>query len=352
MFIIIGGFFFLLLVAFGALWLMSPGDPEPVLGRDGKEIPGSISEKVFLDINGSRQGFFLKGASTDLPVLLYLHGGMPDYFLTREFPTGLEEQFIVCWWEQRGCGISYDPDADGAKISVDQIVDDAIVLTRYLMQRFNKPTIYLMAHSGGTFIGVQAIEKAPELYAAYIAVAQMTNQLESERLAAAYMLGEYQKRGDKKMVSVMQSALTSRGNELPDEYIRARDPAMHELGIGTMRNMKSIVTGIFLPSLLFRDYTIVEKYRLWAGKAGSGISQNWKTMSATDLIKTHHTFKVPVYFMYGIHDYTCSYQLAKSYFDSLTAPVKAFYTFHESAHSPLFEEPKKMRQIIARDILN
>jgi len=43
--------------------------------------------------------------------------------------------------------------------------------------------------------------------------------------------------------------------------------------------------------------------------------------------------------------------LAKEYFDKLQAPVKGFYTFSQSAHSPLFEEPEKMQQIIQEDVL-
>ena len=43
------------------------------------------------------------------PVLLVVHGGpgMPDHFLTKRYPTGLEELFTVVWWEQRGTGLSY-----------------------------------------------------------------------------------------------------------------------------------------------------------------------------------------------------------------------------------------------------
>ena len=51
---------------------------------------------------------------------------------------------------------------------------------------------------------------------------------------------------------------------------------------------------------------------------------------------------LPVYFFEGIYDYTCSYTVAKDYFEKLKAPVKGFYTFEHSAHSPIFEEPEKM----------
>jgi hypothetical protein len=53
---------------------------------------------------------FIKGIDINHPVLLYLHGGMPDYFLTEKYPTGLEDLFTVVWWEMRGSGISFTTD--------------------------------------------------------------------------------------------------------------------------------------------------------------------------------------------------------------------------------------------------
>jgi len=69
-------------------------------------LSGSISEKLFVEINGSRQGMFIKSTGATNPVLLYLHGGMPDYFLTGRYPTGLEHAFTGVWGETRGSGIS------------------------------------------------------------------------------------------------------------------------------------------------------------------------------------------------------------------------------------------------------
>ena len=55
--------------------------------------------------------------------------------------------------------------------------------------------------------------------------------------------------------------------------------------------------------------------------------------------------------MSGIYDYTVSYALAKNYFDKLQAPIKGFYTFEKSAHSPLFEETQKFGQNLLEDVL-
>lgn len=35
----------------------------------------------------------------------------------------------------------------------------------------------------------------------------------------------------------------------------------------------------------------------------------------------------------------------------MQAPVKAFYTFDNPAHSPLFEEPEKARRLLREDVL-
>ena len=141
-------------------------------------------------------------------------------------------------------------------------------------------------------------------------------------------------------------------NKIPIEYLKMRDDAMHELGIGTMRNMKNVATDLFLPSLGFSEYTLSDKYNLWAGKSKYGISQNWERMTRTNLIETKNDFKVPVYFFHGLYDYTCSYELAKKYFDNITAPIKGFYTFDQSAHTPLFEEPEKANRILINDVKN
>ncbi|MCB0061937.1 MAG: alpha/beta hydrolase, partial [Caldilineaceae bacterium] len=67
--------------------------------------------------------------------------------------------------------------------------------------------------------------------------------------------------------------------------------------------------------------------------------------------QTVPTLDLPVYFFEGIYDYTCNYTLAKEYFEQLNAPVKGFYTFAQSAHSPIFEEPDKAQQILRQDVL-
>lgn len=293
----------------------------------------------------------IKGKDRTKPVLLYVHGGMPDYFLTEKYPTGLDEDFVVVWWDQRGAGLSYQPGVRTNATTAEQFVSDIIAVTNHLRQRFGKQKIYLMAHSGGTFTALQAVAQTPALYAAYIGVAQMANQLRSEMQAHAFLLKRFGETGNKRMVRRLVAAPVTATGGTPKACLALRDGAMHRLGIGTMRNMRSVVSGLFLPSLKFREYTVADKYRLWRAKAGAGVSVLWQEMLATDLVPSVPEVAVPVYFVHGAYDYTCSYTEANAYWAALKAPVNGFYTFANSAHSPLFEEPEKMRRIMRDDVL-
>jgi pimeloyl-ACP methyl ester carboxylesterase len=346
----IAAFIILLLLLIAALILVSDGTPKPFRDVNGKRLPESISEKIKIDINGVAQGMFIKGKNIQNPVILYLHGGVPEYFLTKHYPTSLEEAFTVVWWEQRGSGLLFDAHASPDSVTPQQLILDTLALSNYLRTRFRQEKIYLMAHSGGTFIGIQAAAQAPQLYHAYLGVAQMSNQLESERLAYNFMLKSFKNNRNMKMVSRLERAAIGGTAPLPEAYLKVRDSAMHELGVGTTHDMQSIFYGLFLPSFFNREYTLGEKIQMWQGKIFSS-DRLWNEQLSTDLPIIVPRLNIPVYFVHGIYDYTVSYPLAKSYYESLIAPIKGFYTFTHSAHSPLFEEPEKMLEILRTDVL-
>lgn len=346
-------FLVVILILAGILLALSPGKPYLLVDPHGQPVPGSLSEKIWVKINGMPQGMFIQSKDPTNPVLLFLHGGpgMPEYWLTKQHPTGLETYFTVVWWDQRGAGLSYSPNIPPETMTYEQLITDTVAVTNYLRERFHKEKIYLMAHSGGTFFGIQVAARYPELYDAYIGMAQMVYQLESEQLAYTYALAEYKKLGNTTMVRELEAAPPTMTVPLPPAYDALRDGYMHELGIGTTHEMKSVITGIFLPSWLSSAFTLPEKIKLWRGKFYS-MRMLRNTAFATDLTKQVTELQLPVYFFSGVYDYTCSYTLAKAYFAQVKAPVKGFYTFADSAHTPLFEEPKKMQQILLEDVLN
>lgn len=308
-------------------------------------------EKLFVDINGAKQGMFLECDNTEKPVLLYLHGGpgSPDIAFNDKYPTGLEEFFTVCWWEQRGSCISYNSKIKPEEMTLEQMIADAVAVTNYLRNRFSQEKIYVMGHSWGSFLGVLTVDRYPELYHAYIGVGQVVNQDRSERLAYTYMLEEFAKRNDKKMLKKLRKYPIDDGGEIGMKYLGVRSIGMNRLGIGLMHCMTSSVECVKVV-LGNKRYTLGEKLKFAKGSLFS-LKHLWDNVLLTDMIKQVPNLQIPVFILQGKYDYQVSYEIAREYVTALNAPIKGFYTFENSAHSPCFEEPEKMREIIREDVL-
>lgn len=328
----------------------SKGKVQPFLDKEGNIVEGSISEKLFLDVNDTTLGMFLMAKDETKPVLLFLGGGpgLPEYFLEKEYPTGLEEEFVVCYLEYRGTSLSFDSKMDVETMTTEQYIDDVVAVSNYLRERFGQEKIYVMAHSFGTYIGLKTVYMYPELYHAYIAMAQNCNQRESEYLAYDFMLEQYKLVGNEKMVKKFEDRPIRKSDKAYETYFTSmlRDTAMHELGVGTTRDMKSVITEIFFPMLRCTVYSPTERINIWRGKAFAQKTQVAKDAWNFNAFEEIKEIEVPIYFFAGKYDYTCCYSLQKEYYEWIQAPVKEFYTFENSAHSPLFEEPEKGMEIL------
>ncbi len=340
-----------LTVTLACITACGKGKPAFYRDADGSVAPGSIAEKILVPIGGVDQGMIIRTRDINNPVLLFVHGGpgFPTYFLVEKYNPGLEEHFTVCYWEQRCGGLSWSPGMTPESITLEKLTADAIEVTNYLRQRFKKEKIYILAHSGGTTIALPAVTQAPELYHAYIAMAQLTRQQESEKIAYDYMLELYHERDDRRMVKrlVKYRGLESDEDVLAFYNSGLRDMTMHELGIGTMRTMRSVFKDIFVESWKCRAYTFREKINLWRAKMGFLPKTNLRQETLfADFAEEYPEVEIPVYFVCGRHDLTVNTALTREYYDKLKAPVKRFFLFENSAHSPLFEEPERFREVV------
>jgi pimeloyl-ACP methyl ester carboxylesterase len=339
------------------LTIISPGKPVAFTDEYGNILKESISEKIFVTIGGVKQGMFIRSKHIENPVLLFLHGGpgFPNYFLFEIFKPGLEDYFTVCYWEQRGGGLSYSPKISIESMTLEQLTSDAIEVTNYLRERFGKDKIYLLAWSGGTTIALPAVSKAPELFHAYIAMGQITRQRESEKIAYKLMLKQLTELNDQRSVKQLKKYknLETESDLISFYNSATRDNLMHKMGIGTMRSMKSVFKDIFLPVWTCRAYTLREKYNIWKSKIFFLPKTNLKTKTlTTDFSEVYPNIDVPMYFICGMFDLTVNIDLSRDYYNRLIAPLKGFYTFRNSAHGPLFEEPGRFREILVKDVLN
>lgn len=340
-----------------AVWAIFPpgrGKMPLFYDNNGKILPDSISEKTYIDVDGAKIGLLITGKSRSNPVLLFLGGGpgIPEYLLEYQNPSKLADIFTVCYLEYRGTSISYNSHINVDSLTTECYLSDAAAVTKYLRNRFSQEKIYLMGHSFGTCIGIQAAFRHPEFYHAYIAMSQIVNQSESEITAYQFMLEQYRQMNHGRMVKAFEKYQIAFSEMAYKEYCLSplRDHAMHNLGVGTMHTMKSVITGIFLPSLRCKVYTPLERLNIWRGKKFTVASPVGSDRMEFNAYAEVPYLEIPIYFFGGIYDYTCCYSLQKNYYETMKAPLKAFYTFKNSAHSPLWEEPVRSMQIIKRDI--
>ncbi|MDF0603853.1 alpha/beta hydrolase, partial [Psychromarinibacter sp. C21-152] len=298
------------------------------------------------------QGMFIQSADPANPVLLFLHGGpgMVEFFMEQDYPTGLERHFTMVWWEQRGAGMSFSSDVPPETMTMDRMIADTIEVADYLRARFGQEKIVLLGHSWGAYLGIEVAAAAPDRFRAYVGMAQIAHQLRSEVMARDYLLETYRARGDDAMVRRLEAAPVTMEEGTSPAWMRLRDRAMHQAGVGHMHDMDSVITGIFLPMWRVRAYTLVEKINIWRGKIWSR-PFFWDDLLRDDLSARLTEFELPVYFLTGRHDYTANAELTRAYFERIEAPVKGFYLFDNSAHSPLFEEPERATRILLHDVL-
>lgn len=309
----------------------------------------SLSEKTTLKADGAELGLILLSDNVDNPVLLVCGGGpgIPQYLLESFYPSVLPEYFTVCYYDYRGTGLSFDSSIDTDEMTTNRFIDDTLLVTDYLRECFGKEKIYIMGHSFGTYVALNTVYLHPENYIAYLAMSQDCDQHRSELLAYDYMRSQYEKLGNRSMVVKFDEYHIDESDEDYRKYTNSglRDKAMHALGVGTTSDMDNVITGIFFPSLRVTAYTPLERINIWRGKAASGsfaVHNESRLFNAFESIKS---INIPIWFFAGENDMTCCTSLQKEYYETIDAPNKEFFLYEGCAHSPIYEDSNKSREI-------
>ena len=94
-----------------------------------------------------------------------------------------------------------------------------------------------------------------------------------------------------------------------------------------------------------KQYTFSDKVNYMKGNLFS-LEHLWPAVIHTNLFTEIDSMQVPVYIFQGIYDYQTPHAVAKDFYDQLKAPEKEFFSFTNSAHSPLMEEVDKFNSIV------
>jgi pimeloyl-ACP methyl ester carboxylesterase len=303
-----------------------------------------VASLDLVEIGGTPQGILTRGVDSTQPVLLFLHGGpgSAQIAVARRYQRELERAFVVANWDQRGSGLSYRADVRKETMTIDQLVEDTIEVSRWLIERFQQPRIVLVGHSFGSLLGILAAHRAPELYDAYIGAAQEVDPAESERRMLAWALDEAHRRGMPRATRQLEAA-----GPLPYRSVKA---------FRTVRRWVAEFGGYARPGTgrrlvqdaLFHspEYTLADLVRFTKGERFS-VSCLIPEASKLDLPARVTRLEVPTYFVFGRLDHICDPKLAREYLRILEAPRKGWAWVEDASHLVPFEEPDAFAAALA-----
>lgn len=301
-----------------------------------------IHEEQYIPINGIEQWVTING-NPSKPVILFLHGG-PGSPITPYIDVlykDLEKDFIVVQWDQRGSGRTYGhnnpPDELTPEylkthpLTLEQMTNDGIMLSQYLLQHLEKKKIILTGTSWGSALGVKIATKAPELFYAYVGHSQIVNpNFSTERYSKLYKTAEDQKDNDAlKILNTIgkppYSSAKSTGMlyRVIKKYEKANStPAPENWFVvapeyNNEKDRKNREDG--------DDYSFVN----FVGDQKLGV----QSMGASiDMMRDNLNFKIPVYLIQGEEDILTPKEMSRNYFDTLKAPKKEYFLLPKAAH--------------------
>jgi pimeloyl-ACP methyl ester carboxylesterase len=282
---------------------------------------GQIRLQESVKIGGIQQWIQINGTRDKNPILLFLHGGPGNSVMSyaRKFTAELQKHFVVVQWDQRGSGKTLQLNPPNQPLSLAVVESDVLEMTNYLRARFSRQKIYLMGHSWGGFLALQAAAHHPELFVACLAVSPMVNQLESENLSLAWM---------------KEKARENKNTLATEELQKIKIPFQDGEQIYYHRNWLAVFTG---NKSLSKTYVLS-----WAAKWLSVFNE----ASAVNFTLTAPEIRCPVFFFVGTHDYQTHFKLTEDYFKMLKAEKKELFWFTNSGHNLNLTEPKKLQEII------
>jgi pimeloyl-ACP methyl ester carboxylesterase len=256
----------------------------------------------------------------------------------------LERTFVVATWDQRGTGRSAHVLEHAETITLEQSVADAIEMTEYLRSRFDEDRIYLVGSSWGSTLGVLAVQRRPDLYAAYVGTGQMVDQAETDRRMYAESLDYARRAGDAAFEAQLESIGPPPYASMLDYPIAlSSNPEWHEFDKGPDWSPRLS----YPVNLLVPEFTLTEQVR-----AASGLVDTFATLypqlQSVDFRRDVPSLDVPVYVVLGDHEAGGRSSLVLEWLPMLAAPDVTLERFDRSGHVPHLDEPGRFARFMTR----
>lgn len=329
----------------------------PALSQSVETAPSTaraaepIKEEMFVRIGGIDQWITIKGADRNNPVLLFLHGGPGDAlspFADVMF-AGWEKDFTLVQWDQRGAGRTFGKSGPSVEptMTVERMAQDGIEVAEFLIKHLNKKKIIIEGGSWGSILGIHMAHARPDLFSAYVGVAQLVNTRKEDSASYARVLELARSAADEEAIK----ALTAIGSP-PWPSLYKSWPVFRKWKLVYQAKK---VTAPPAPETISPEYASPKEQAQYEAADDFCFEHFWgATMSGplelVDLPALGTDFKIPIYIIQGEEDLTASPELAKAYFDSIKSPRKQFYLVPSTGHATSVPELEMTRKVLLEQV--
>lgn len=302
----------------------------------------AIDELSIWNIGGAPQAVQLRGNDMRNPLLLFLHGGpgMPAMPFGYEFRNGWQDRVTVVHWDQRNAGKTLAINGAEAGLDLRGYVRDGLEVALKLRARFPRQPILLLGQSWGSAIAVEMLRAAPDLFAGYLAIGQVSDFLRAERYGYETALAEAERRGARKIVASLAACpdYPAKGS-LTKASLGALRAAYMKLGFGHHSD-PNILVKMLGRAFVSPDYRWRDFLTFFNGK-GQNASVEIALRELPRFIDAAEGAKIacPVVMIGGSHDLFTPTPMARAFFDTIEAPDKRFVEIASMAHFGVNENP-------------
>lgn len=325
-----------LLIAFAALTC-------PPLAVDARPV----HEETWIPIGGIEQWVTIDGEDSANPVVLVLHGGPGDALspYAASLFAGWNKDFTMVQWDQRGAGRTYGksgPSID-ASMTMERMTQDGIEVAQYLIRHLGKHKIIIVGGSWGSILGMRMAHERPDLFHAFVGQSVVVNFKTAVATSYSHILQMADASNDQATITSLKSIGEPPWKTLfPQWRIYRTAERKYQKSLVTAPGPSMSIAGSYASAAERKQYEEADDFSMfhfWGGRQPSSKSDaDTLTLSGplavSDLTTLGTDYKIPLYFVEGEHDLTAPPDLAKAYFETLTAPQKRYYEVPGNGHEP------------------
>jgi len=305
----------------------------------------AINKTIQLDINGSTQKIRMCAERSGLPPLLIVQAG-PGFPLLHEVAKfqrqlNLEKDFMVSYWEQRGCGIASRKDA--ASVTLQQQIDDLRAVLRWLLKETGQATIVLGISLGAT-LALQAAEHERDAVKAVIAISPDAHTACSDASVASFLSTQCAIANDKRLCAKLMKL-----GEPP-----YTDAAAFQLRASILADLNVIEHGRKFSALLRETlFGLIRTYGFLGtiiAMRNMNLIQNklQPQLVSLNLFSKPLRLAVPVHYVFGEQDPLVPPEIVKQLPSAITTPAATIRLLPDAGHMVHFDQSEIVRSIVMK----